>query len=63
MNDVGEQIAKLAIGAATLAWPAFASWLRGRTEADLTSSVAQKVASILPLEGDSAKAERVLRDG
>lgn len=63
MNDPGEQIAKLAISAAALAWPAFAQWLRGRTEADPTSSVAQKVASILPVESASAQAARVLRDG
>lgn len=60
----GEDVAKFALQAATAAWPAFASWLsRAASAAPADDLVARKIREILPEEGESEKAARVLRNG
>lgn len=60
----GEDVAKFALQAATAAWPAFASWLsRAASAAPSDDPIARKLREILPEDGESARAARVLRNG
>lgn len=61
--DTAIEAAKLALQAATVAWPALSSWLRSASDANPYHPVSEAVRNILPPDGESAKAARVLRDG